>query len=147
MVKVNGGGRIILGTGTFIREFAVLRTYGGTMECGDECSLNPHCVVDAAGGVKIGSLVRIAAHAVIVASQHIWADPEVPIRDQGVTKRGIEIEDDVWIGAGAIILDGVHIGCGAVVGAGSVVTKSVPPYGVVAGVPARVIKWRGKKDE
>jgi acetyltransferase-like isoleucine patch superfamily enzyme len=58
------------------------------------------------------------------------------------TRGGITIEDDVWIGFGAVVLDGVHIGSGAVIGAGSVVTRDVPAQAVVAGSPARVLKYR-----
>jgi acetyltransferase-like isoleucine patch superfamily enzyme len=60
--------------------------------------------------------------------------------EQGITAEGIGIEDDVWIGAGAIVTDGVHIGQGSVIAAGAVVTKDVPAHTVVAGVPAKVIK-------
>jgi maltose O-acetyltransferase len=55
---------------------------------------------------------------------------------------GIVIEDDVWVGSRAILTDGVTIGRGSIIGAGSVVTKSVPPYSIVAGVPAKVIRYR-----
>jgi acetyltransferase-like isoleucine patch superfamily enzyme len=64
------------------------------------------------------------------------------MKEQGVTQKGIVIEDDCWIAANSIILDGVTIGRGSVVAAGAVVSKSVPPYSVVAGVPARIIKSR-----
>jgi acetyltransferase-like isoleucine patch superfamily enzyme len=65
-----------------------------------------------------------------------------PIRDQGVTNKGIVIDDDVWVGSNVTFLDGVHVGTGCVIGAGAVVTKDLPPYSVAAGVPARVIDNR-----
>lgn len=61
---------------------------------------------------------------------------------EGVSKGDIIVDDDVWIGYGATIMSGVHIGQGAVVAAGAVVTKDVPPYAIVGGVPAKVIKYR-----
>lgn len=61
-------------------------------------------------------------------------------------KNSIQIDDDVWIGDSALIMSGVHIGQGAVVGAGAVVTKDIPPYAVVAGVPAKIIKYRFDED-
>jgi galactoside O-acetyltransferase len=64
------------------------------------------------------------------------------IRLQGETRQGIVVEDNCWVGAGSIFLDGVRVGTGSVVAAGSVVTKDVPPYAIVAGSPARVIKIR-----
>ena len=71
---------------------------------------------------------------------HNFDDPDRPFVEQGITAEGIRIEDDVWLGAGAVITDGVHIGKGAVVAAGAVVTKDVPARTVVGGVPAREIK-------
>jgi acetyltransferase-like isoleucine patch superfamily enzyme len=81
------------------------------------------------------------------AENHRYEDTDVPIRLQGETRRGIVVEDDCWLGAGAIVLDGVRIGRGAVVAAGSIVTRDVPAYTVVAGSPARVIKHRHQEAE
>ncbi len=97
-------------------------------------------IVRGQGGVTIGDDVLIAPRAQILAINHNYDDPTRPIIDQGITGRGIEIEDGAWIGAGAIVLDGVRVGRGAVVGANAVVTKDVPPHTVVVGVPARVVK-------
>ena len=68
--------------------------------------------------------------------------PEQPIMKQGVKREFVKIEDDCWIAANTVILAGVTIGKGSVIAAGSVVNKDVPPYSVVAGVPAKVIKSR-----
>jgi acetyltransferase-like isoleucine patch superfamily enzyme len=76
----------------------------------------------------------------IIAVNHIFHDPEKSFSMQGITAEGIIIEDDVWLGASAVVTDGVRIGTGAVVAAGAVVTKDVPPHTVVAGIPAKVIK-------
>jgi acetyltransferase-like isoleucine patch superfamily enzyme len=86
--------------------------------------------------------VRIAANTTIIPANHNFSNLEKPIRKQGLTKEGIKIEDDVWIGSGCRILDGVKIGKGAVIGAGSVVTSSVPSNTVYGGVPAKHIKDR-----
>lgn len=71
-----------------------------------------------------------------------FSDPDIPIKDQGLTQIGIAIEEDVWIGAGVRVLDGLVLGRGCVVAAGAVVTKSVPPRIVVGGVPAKQISTR-----
>jgi acetyltransferase-like isoleucine patch superfamily enzyme len=134
---------MVIGENTIIHEFTYLRLYGGFIYIGNNCSINPFCVIYGHGGLKIGNNVRIAAHCTIIPANHIYANPSIPIVEQGETMKGIMIHDDVWIGAGAIILDGVEIGEGSVVAAGAVITKSVPPYSVVAGVPARIIKKRG----
>ncbi|MCK7515996.1 MAG: acyltransferase [Desulfobacterales bacterium] len=70
------------------------------------------------GGLTIGNNVRIAAHTVIIPANHVFDDVNIPIRKQGLSKKGIVIEDDVWIGSGVKILDGVVIGKGCVIGAG-----------------------------
>ena len=77
-----------------------------------------------------------------VAYSHAYDTREIPIIDQGYYDAPIVVEDDVWIGFGAIILAGVTIGRGAIIGAGSVVNKDVPPYAIVGGVPAKVLKMR-----
>jgi maltose O-acetyltransferase len=79
----------------------------------------------------------------ILTQNHAFSDPERPMNEQGAAEVApVTIEDDVWIGMATIILPGVTIGTGAVVGAGSVVTRSIPPYAVSAGNPARVIRDR-----
>jgi acetyltransferase-like isoleucine patch superfamily enzyme len=138
---------IEIGKDTLIGPAAMLFSSQGHIRVGDHCSINPFCVLYGQGNLTIGNWVRIAAHTVIVTSNHVFDDPHKPIKTQGLTKRGVTIEDDVWIGAGARILDGCRIGKGSVVGAGSVVTRSVDPYTIVVGAPARVIGTRGPKDE
>jgi acetyltransferase-like isoleucine patch superfamily enzyme len=100
-------------------------------------------VVRGQGGVTIGDKVLIAPHAKILAVNHKFDDTTRPVMDQGITGRGIVIEDGAWIGAGACILDGVRVGQGAVVGANSVVTADVPPHRLAVGVPARVVRELG----
>ena len=76
----------------------------------------------------------------MTALNHNFEDAEKRIDVQGVSTTPVSIEDDVWIGANAVILSGVHIGNHCVVAAGAVVTKDVPPHSLVAGVPAKIIK-------
>jgi galactoside O-acetyltransferase len=78
----------------------------------------------------------------IVAVNHVYRDLDRPIREQGITARGIVIEDDVWLGAGAVVLDGVTIGRGSVIGAGAVVASDIPPYSLAVGAPAKPVKNR-----
>jgi acetyltransferase-like isoleucine patch superfamily enzyme len=139
------GGRIRLGKHTHILPYAIIKTMGGDVTFGDYCTVNPFCVIYGfSGGLEIGNAVRIATHTVIVPGNHIFEDPDKQIRLQGTESRGVKIENDVWLGAGVRILDGVTIGKGAVIAAGAVVTKDVPEFAVVGGVPARVLKWRKK---
>lgn len=140
------GGKIVIGARTFIDRGVVVRPLGGYIQIGSDCSVNAYSVLYGGGGLKIGDDVRIAAHTVIVPSNHIFSDPDTPIRNQGLHQEGIVIEGDVWIGAGAQVLDGVVLGKGCVVGAGAVVTRSVKPHAVVAGVPATPISSRLGQD-
>lgn len=111
---------------------------------GDNLIVNRNVSITARSRVTIGNNVLFGPNVVINDSNHLFKDRETPINKQGHTAEEIVIEDDVWIASNSVILKGVHIGKGAVVAAGSVVTKDVPPYVVVAGVPARQIKNRGE---
>lgn len=97
-------------------------------------------VLRGQGGITIGDRVYTSPLVQILAVNHVYTDPQSPFVDQGITAQGIRIEDDVWVGAGAIICDGVTVGQGAVIAAGAVVTDDVPPHTVVGGVPARVLR-------
>jgi acetyltransferase-like isoleucine patch superfamily enzyme len=140
IIRTCGGGSVSIGRNCEIHPFAMILTYGGDIAIGANCSLNPFVIVYGHGGVKIGNGVRIAAHAVIILANHIVPTAGTPLYQSGISAKGITIGNDVWIGSGARILDGVCIDNNAVVGAGSVVTKSVPANATVAGVPARVIR-------
>jgi len=147
VLATTGGGEIRIGARCAIHDGALLMTYGGAITVGDDCSINPYCVLYGHGGLTIGDQVRIAAHVVIIPANHRFERRDVPIMDQGMTREGVRVADDVWIGAGARILDGCTVGRGAVVAAGAVVTEDVPPWAVVGGVPARVIGTRGEAEE
>ena len=137
---------LAIGEGTKVMPGAKLIPQQGWIRIGKNCTVQYGALLYGVGGLEIGDDTRIAAYSVIVPMSHVYDDPAVPIRKQGETAKGIRIGRDVWIGAGAKILDGVVIGDGAVVAAGTVVAKKVPPYSVVAGVPAMVVRRRGRPD-
>ena len=120
--------------------------YPERFSIGKDCSLNAWGYIQAFGGVHIGNGVRIAARVSILSLDHEFKDANTPIYQQSLVPGKIVIEDDVWIGINVVILKNVRIGQGAVVSAGAVVTKDVPPYSVVAGVPAKIISWRKEPD-
>ena len=92
------------------------------------------------GPVTIGNHVNLAQGITMTALNHNFEDSKKRIDEQGISTSPVTIEDDVWIGANAVVLPGVTIGSHSVVAAGAVVTKDVPPHSLVAGVPAKVIK-------
>ena len=142
VLRVCGGGSITIGRNCEVHPFAMLMTYGGHIRIGDNCSINPFTIVYGHGGVRIGNGVRIAAHTVIIPANHNPGSDAQPLHQAGVSGDGITIDDGVWLAAGVRILDGVHVHRNAIVGAGSVVTKSVAENSTVAGIPARVIEQR-----
>ncbi len=119
-----------------------LRTLGRGCVIGSRSGIGAYSFIGAAGGVQIGSDVIMGQWVSFHSENHNFDDPDVLIRTQGVSHRGVIVEDDCWIGAKVTFLDGAHVGRGSVIGAGSVVRGDIPPYSVAAGVPARVIKSR-----
>jgi acetyltransferase-like isoleucine patch superfamily enzyme len=95
-----------------------------------------------AGDLIIGDNVMISPYVMITATSHNFAAREIPMQLQGLSSAKVVIEDDVWVGGKSIILPGVTIGGGSIVAAGSIVTKNVPPFAIVGGNPAKVIKYR-----
>ncbi len=112
--------------------------FGEGTSCGD------FCIFGCNEMINIGKNVMIAAHVSIRDTDHQFADISLPMKSQGIVTSKIIIEDDVWIGHGAVILKGVKIGKGSIIAAGAVVTKNVENYTIVGGVPAKVIRSRLK---
>ena len=127
-----------LGDYSVIESFACINNAVGDVMIGDHTRIGLHNTI--IGPVKIGSHVNLAQGITVTALNHNFDNTEKRIDEQGVSTNPVTIEDDVWIGANAVILPGVTIGNHCVVAAGAVVTKDVPPHSLVAGVPAKVIK-------
>ncbi|NLF14960.1 MAG: acyltransferase [Anaerolineaceae bacterium] len=102
------------------------------------------CLMYGHAGIRIGRDVLLANDVQLICGNHTFAHRDVPIRAQPTEGKPIVVEDDVWLGASAIVLGGVTIGRGSVVGAGSVVTRSLPPYSIARGVPAQIVGVRGE---
>ena len=114
---------------------------GSLIEIGDRSGLGANSQI---GAVTIGKDVMMGPEVMIISLSHRFSDLSRPMRFQGIEEhRRVTIEDDVWVGARAIILPGRIIRKGAIVGAGAVVTKNVPEYAIVGGNPAKVLKYRG----
>jgi acetyltransferase-like isoleucine patch superfamily enzyme len=137
------GNRVTIGKNAIIRPSNI---YGGAIGegliVGDNSNIGPGAYIGCSGLITIGKNVMMSPGVSLYAENHNFSDTSLPMKDQGVTVSFVVIEDDCWIASNSTILAGVTIGKGSVVAAGSVVTKNVPPYSVVAGSPATVIKSR-----
>ncbi|OTG88328.1 acyltransferase [Acinetobacter sp. ANC 4558] len=133
------GRKIIIGDNTFIAADCTLH---GPLNIGHEVAINHHCILDGGrAGIKLGNQVRIAAYSHLYAFDH-GIDLAQPIYQQAVRSQGIEIGNDVWLGAHVGIKDGVKIADQAVVGMNSMVTKDIAQKEIVAGNPAKFIRLR-----
>ena len=144
---------IRFGDGVTIGSFAMIRPsgyYGREtgigLSVGSRSNIGPYCYIGCSGKIEIGENVLMGPRVTIIAENHNFVDTEIPIKDQGVTRESIKIGNDCWLGGNSVILAGTHIGDGSIIAAGAVVTKDVPPYTIVAGVPARVIGRRGEHE-
>ncbi len=127
-----------LGRKSVIESYCCINNAVGDVTIGDHTRIGIHCTV--IGPVSIGNNVNLAQGITVTALNHNFEDTTRRIDEQGISTKPVVIGDDVWIGANAVILPGVTIGRHVVVAAGAVVTKDVPDYCVVAGVPAKVVK-------
>ena len=130
--------RFSLGRSSVVESFSCINNAVGDVIIGDHTRVGLHNTI--IGPVTIGSHVNLAQGITVTALNHNFADTSLRIDEQGVSTKPVTIEDDVWVGANAVILPGVTVGRHAVIAAGAVVTKDVPPFSVVGGVPAKVLK-------
>lgn len=140
------GTRIVVGAASVIDSFVKIKPAGGTGDViiGKRVTINSGCVIYTGNGLTIGDDVAIAANCVFAPVNHAYDDANQLIREQGFAagKGGIVIEDDVWVGAGCVLLDGAILRRGCVVGAMSLVRSEVAAYGIYAGNPLRKIGTR-----
>ena len=127
-----------LGDYSVIESFACINNAVGDVIIGDHTRIGLHNTI--IGPVTIGCHVNLAQGITVTALNHNFEASDKRIDEQGVSTTPVTIEDDIWIGANAVILPGVTIGNHSVVAAGAVVTKDIPPHSLVAGVPAKIIK-------
>jgi acetyltransferase-like isoleucine patch superfamily enzyme len=134
-----------LGDNSTIEDFCTVNNGMGGIYIGNNVRIGIGSVL--IGPVRVGHHVRLAQNVVITALNHNYSDVSKPISEQGVNTKEVVIGDETWIGANSVILPGVNIGKHCVIAAGSVVTKPIPDYCVVAGNPARIIKKHNKSSD
>ncbi len=144
---------IIAGDRVTIGKYAIIRpsnAYGGAvgegLKIGNNSSIGPFAYIGCSGFIEIGNNVIMGPRVGIFSENHHFNNLDLPIKEQGVDRSFVTIEDDCWIASNVVILAGVTIGKGSVIASGSVVTKDIPPFSVAAGIPAKVIKSRIHKN-
>jgi acetyltransferase-like isoleucine patch superfamily enzyme len=140
------GSRIAIGAHASLDSFVKIKPAGGSGDLivGERTVINSGCVLYTGNGISIGNDVAIAANCTFAPVNHAYKDKSRRINQQGFlpSRGGIVIEDDVWIGANVVILDGAILRAGCVIGAGSLVRGEVPAFAIQAGNPLRHLGWR-----
>jgi virginiamycin A acetyltransferase len=138
--------RIVIGENCVVDAFVKIKPAGGTgdLVIGDDTVVNSGVVLYTGNGIRIGKHVRIAANCTFAATNHAFAEKDRLIRNQGFlpSRGGIVVDDDVWVGANTVLLDGAFIECGCVIGAGSLVRARIPSYAIGHGNPFRITGYR-----
>ena len=140
------GTKIIVGDNSVIDSFVKIKPAGGSgdLRLGSFCYINSGCVFYTGNGITLGNNVLVAANCTFAPVNHAFEDKNVLIREQGfaMSRGGIYIEDDVWIGANCVVLDGAHLRQGCVIAAGSIVRGEVAAYTIVGGNPLQTLGHR-----
>jgi len=140
---------VTLGRGVSLGAFSQLRPssqYGGLLgegcSIGDGSTFGPYAYIGCAGFIEIGLSCSFGPRVSLIAENHVIPDGGQALKGAGVTRKGIRIGNDCWVGANTVILDGACIGDGSIIGAGAVVRGVIPPNSIAVGIPARVVKTR-----
>jgi acetyltransferase-like isoleucine patch superfamily enzyme len=133
---------IVLDDGVFLGRNTILSCKNGDITLGAEANVGFNVEIFSAADVRVGARTLVAAYTYLVGGDHLFDRVDVPVLQQGRTAKGIDIGENVWLGAHVVVTDGARIGRDAVIGAGAVVIGEVPEFHIAAGVPARVIRDR-----
>lgn len=136
------GDLFVLGRNSTIECTGVISELGESLRIGDNVGISSGAFISVRGKVEIGSDTIIGPNVTIIAENHVYSDVDTPIRLQGVSRKGIRIGSNCWLGTGVTVLDGVTIGDGAIIAAGAVVTKNIGANEIVGGIPAKMIRKR-----
>jgi acetyltransferase-like isoleucine patch superfamily enzyme len=143
-----GFGRLVLGRWVHVGDGTSIRCHEGTLVIGDKVVFGRHDVVNGYLDIVVGPSTIVADMVYVADFDHVFADVERPIKDQGIAKAPVRIGSDVWLGTKVTVLRGTAVGHGSVVAANAVVANDLPPFSVAVGVPAKVIRdRRAQRDE
>ncbi|SCC72433.1 acyltransferase [Acinetobacter albensis] len=136
-IIVEKGALLTIGDNSFIGESCYIKCFGGAIEIGHDVSINSKSFINGCGGVKIGNNTRIGTQTIIISSNHNFDKINILMREQGISKKGIYIGENIWLGARTTVIDGAYISNNSVIGACSLVTKKLNESGVYVGIPAK----------
>ena len=133
---------VVLGNNVKIGAYSIMigapiSNLGEGIVIGNNSAVDAYSFIGSSGFISIGENVMLGQHVSFHPENHVYSRTDIPIREQGTTRIGITIEDDVWVGANVTFIDGAVVGRGCVIGAGSVVRGKIPPYCIAIGVPAK----------
>lgn len=135
---------IVVGDGVFLGRGTILSCKNGDITLGDHVNIGFHSEIFSGSSVEVGRYGLFAAYTYLVGGGHEFQASDRAVVEQPRVSRGIVLGENVWLGAGAVVLDGIRIGRDVVVGAGAVVAADLPEGAVAVGVPARVVRKRGE---
>lgn len=135
---------IVIGSGVFVGRNTILSCKNGDIVIGDNANLGFNCEIFSGSRVRVGRSVLMAAYTYLVGGDHLYDRVDVPVLEQGRTARGIDVEDNVWLGTHVVVTDGSRVGRDAIVGAGAVVVGEIPAFTIAAGIPAKVLRQRAQ---
>jgi acetyltransferase-like isoleucine patch superfamily enzyme len=133
---------ITIGNGVFVGRNTILSCKNGDIVIDDQANIGFNCEIFSASRVRVGKSVLMAAYTYLVGGDHLYDRVDIPVLEQGRTARGIEVDDNVWLGTHVVVTDGSRVGRDAIVGAGAVVVGEIPEFSIVAGIPAKVMRDR-----
>jgi acetyltransferase-like isoleucine patch superfamily enzyme len=138
---------ITIGTGVFVGRNTILSCKNGDIIVDDHANLGFNCEIFSASRVRVGKSVLMAAYTYLVGGDHLYDRVDIPVLEQGRTARGVEVDDNVWLGTHVVVTDGSKVGRDAIIGAGAVVVGEIPEFAIAAGIPAKVMRDRRPKTE
>lgn len=133
---------IQVGNGVFVGRNTILSCKNGDIILDDHANLGFNCEIFSASRVRVGRHILMAAYTYLVGGDHLYDRVDIPVLLQGRTARGIEVDDNVWLGTHVVVTDGSRVGRDAIIGAGAVVVGEVPEFAIAAGIPAKVLRDR-----
>lgn len=133
---------ITIGNGVFVGRNTIVSCKNGDIEIDDRANIGFNCEIFSGGRVRLGKNTLVAAYTYLVGGDHLHDRTDAPVLDQARVAQGIDVDDNVWLGAHVVVADGARIGCDAIIGAGAVVRGEIPPFQIAAGVPAQIIRDR-----